>query len=77
MQPVISLEIVVDYDESVELPFEVLNQYTVEVFDNTDTRIQSDKVYIQENKVFIKDFYKEREYPDKVKIKYITKDFWC
>ena len=66
MQPVISFEKVVDYDESVELPFEVLNQYTIEVFDNTDTRIQSDKVYIQENKVFIKDFYKDRDYPDKV-----------
>lgn len=77
MQPVISFEIFVNYDESVELPFEVLNQYTIEVFDDTNKKIQSDKVYIQENKVFIKDFYEEREYPDKVKIKYITKEFWC
>ena len=77
MQPLISFNITVDYDGSFNLPFEILNQYTISVCDEKNNRIKTDKIYIENNKVFLKDFYIKREYPTKVKVTFITKDFWC
>ena len=77
MQPLISFNVLVDPNGSFALPFKILNEYTISVSDEKNKPIKSNKIYIEDEKVFLKDFYLKREYPCKVTVRFITKDFWC
>ena len=75
MKPIMFLERYVDQDETVILPFDILNQYVIEVFLDDETRTPVENVYVQGNKLYFRKFYDLYTYPTKVCIKYITKDF--
>ncbi len=75
MKPILLLERYVDQDETVVLPFDILNQYVVEVFLDDDNQTPVENVYVQGNKLYFRKFYDLYTYPTKVCIKYITKDF--
>ena len=75
MKPIILLERYVEQDETVMLPFSILNQYVIEVFLDDETRTPVENVYVQGNKLYFRKFYDLYTYPTKVCIKYITKDF--
>ncbi len=75
MKPIMFLERYVDQDETVILPFSILNQYVIEVFLDDETRTPVENVYVQGNKLYFRKFYDLYTYPTKVCIKYITKDF--
>jgi len=75
MKPIMFLERYVDQDETVMLPFSILNQYVIEVFLDDETRTPVENVYVQGNKLYFRKFYDLYTYPTKVCIKYITKDF--
>ena len=77
MQPLISFNVLVEPNGSFTLPFNILNEYTISVSDEKNKPIKSNKIYIEDEKVFLKDFYLKREYPCKVTVRFITKDFWC
>ena len=77
MQPLISFNVLVEPNGSFTLPFNILNEYTISVSDEKNKPIKSNKIYIEDEKVFLKDFYLDREYPCKVTVRFITKDFWC
>ena len=77
MQPLISFNILVDNNGSFTLPFKILNDYTISVSDEKNKPKKSNQIYIEGETVFLKDFYSEREYPCKVTVRFITKDFWC
>tara|TARA_B100000073_G_scaffold327326_1_gene312916 strand:+ start:356 stop:619 length:264 start_codon:yes stop_codon:yes gene_type:complete len=75
MKPIMFLERYVDQDETVMLPFDILNQYVVEVFLDDENQTPVENVYVQGNKLYFRKFYDLYTYPTKVCIKYITKDF--
>ena len=75
MKPIMFLERYVDQDETVILPFSILNQYVIEVFLDDETRTPVENVYVQGNKLYFRKFYDLYTYPTKVCIKYITKEF--
>ena len=75
MKPIMFLERYVDQDETVMLPFSILNQYVIEVFLDDETRTPVENVYVQGNKLYFRKFYDLYTYPTKVCIKYITKEF--
>ena len=76
MKPIILIDRYVDQDETVVLPFKILNQYVVEVFLDDEDQTPVDNVYVQGNRLYFRKFYDNHVYPSKVWIKYITKDFW-
>lgn len=75
MKPIILIDGYVDHDETLELPFEILNPYVIEVFLDDVNQTPVENVYVQGNRLYFRKFYQEHKYPTKVWIKYITKDF--
>tara|TARA_Y100000287_G_scaffold2794_1_gene2356 strand:+ start:3015 stop:3278 length:264 start_codon:yes stop_codon:yes gene_type:complete len=75
MKPIILIDGYVDQDETLTLPFEILNPYVIEVFLDDDNQTPVENVYVQGNRLYFRKFYEEYKYPTKVWIKYITKDF--
>lgn len=75
MKPILLIERYVDQDETVVLPFDILNQYVIEVFLNDEKLTPVENVYVQGNRLYFRRFYQNHTYPTKVCIKYITKDF--
>ena len=75
MKPIILIDRYVDQDETIVLPFKILNQYVVEVFLDDNDQTPVDNVYVQGDRLYFRKFYDNHEYPSKVWIKYITKDF--
>ena len=75
MKPIILIDRYVDQDETIVLPFKILNQYVVEVFLDDEDQTPVDNVYVQGNRLYFRKFYDNHKYPSKVWIKYITKDF--
>jgi len=75
MKPIMLIDGYVDHDETLILPFEILNPYVIEVFLDDDNQTPVENVYVQGNRLYFRKFYQEHQYPTKVWIKYITKDF--
>ena len=75
MKPIMLIERYVEQEETVILPFKILNQYVIEVFLDDDNQTPVENVYVQGNKLYFRKFYDSHSYPTKVCIKYITKDF--
>lgn len=75
MKPIILIDRYVNSNETVELPFKILNQYVVEVFLDDEKQTPVENVYVQGDRLYFRKFYDNRSYPTKVWIKYITKDF--
>lgn len=75
MKPIMLIERYVDQDETVILPFQILNQYVIEVFLDDKSKTPVENVYVQGNRLYFRKFYQNYKYPTKVCIKYITKDF--
>ena len=75
MKPIILIDRYVDQDETVVLPFKILNQYVVEVFLDDEDQTPVENVYVQGDRLYFRKFYDNYNYPSKVWIKYITKDF--
>lgn len=75
MKPIMLIERYVGQDETVVLPFNILNQYVVEVFLDDDNQTPIENVYVQGDKLYFRKFYDLYSYPTKVCIKYITKEF--
>lgn len=75
MKPIILIDRYVDQDETVVLPFKILNQYVVEVFLDDEDQTPVENVYVQGDRLYFRKFYDNHNYPSKVWIKYITKDF--
>lgn len=75
MKPIILIDGYVDHDETMTLPFEILNPYVIEVFLDDVEQTPVENVYVQGNRLYFRKFYQIHKYPTKVWIKYITKDF--
>lgn len=76
MKPILLVERYVNQDETIILPFKILNQYVIEVFLDDESKTPIENVYVQGNRLYFRKFYEKYNYPTKVCIKYITKDFW-
>ncbi|MBA94826.1 MAG: hypothetical protein CMP21_03605 [Rickettsiales bacterium] len=75
MKPIMLIDRYVNEDETVVLPFKILNQYVVEVFLDDEFQTPVENVYVQGDILYFRKFYDKHKYPSKVWIKYITKDF--
>lgn len=75
MKPIILIDKIVEHDEVVKLPFRILNPYVVEVFLDDEFHSIVENVYVQGNRLYFQKFYDTHQYPTKVWIKYISKDF--
>lgn len=75
MKPILLVERYVNQDETIILPFKILNQYVIEVFLDDESKTPIENVYVQGNRLYFRKFYEKYNYPTKVCIKYITKDF--
>ncbi len=65
----------VEQNETLILPFSILNQYVIEVFLDDEFQTPVENVYVQGNRLYFTKFYDKHTYPTKVCIKYITKEF--
>ena len=70
MKPIMLIERYVEQDETVILPFDILNQYVIEVFLDDEIKTPVENVYVQGDRLYFRRFYENHNYPTKVCIKY-------